>query len=194
MTVAEKWDAIYQHKSSGDLTVATVLRENLFLLPEQGVALELACGLGANALLLVERGLTVQAWDISAVAIEKLQQQAHQQNLTVQAKQVDIRPSSLPENSFDVIVISRFLDRSLCRGIIAALKAGGLVFYQTYTRQKLTDSPPHNPDFLLAGNELLTLFTPLKTLVYQEHGLVGNLNAGERNEALYIGQQCRGNE
>ncbi len=194
MTAAEKWDAIYRQQAVSELTATPVLAENLFLLPEQGVALELACGLGANALLLAQRGLTVQAWDISAVAIEKLQQQAHQQNLTVQAKQVDIRPSSLPENSFDVIVISRFLDRSLCRGIIAALKAGGLIFYQTYTRQKLTDSPPHNPDFLLATNELLTLFTPLKTLVYQEHGLVGNLNLGERNEALYIGQQCRGNE
>ncbi len=189
MTAAEKWDVIYQQQAVSELIATQVLRENLFLLPEQGVALDLACGLGANALLLARRGLTVQAWDISAVAIEKLQQYANSQGLTMLIKQVDIRPSSLPENSFDVIVISRFLDRSLCGGIIAALRAGGLVFYQTYTRQKLTASPPHNPDFLLADNELLMLFAPLKVVVYQEHGLVGNLTAGERNEVLYIGQK-----
>ncbi len=189
MSVAEKWDAIYRQQSAAELSAATVLRENLFLLPKQGSALDLACGLGANALLLAEHGLSVQAWDISAVALEKLQRQAQQQNVTVQTKQVDICAAILPENSFDVIVISRFLDRSLCRGIIAALRIGGLVFYQTYTREKIIASSPHNPDFLLAANELLTLFVPLKILVYQEHGLVGNLNKGERNEALYIGQK-----
>lgn len=88
-----------------------------------------------------------------------------------------------------MIVITRFLDRSLSHEIMAALKLGGLLFYQTYARQKISDSPPHNPDFLLAENELLSLFSPLKVIFYQEHGRVGYMEYGERNEALFIGQK-----
>jgi 2-polyprenyl-3-methyl-5-hydroxy-6-metoxy-1,4-benzoquinol methylase len=189
MTITKKWDEIYTKQEYLSLTAATVLAEHTFLLPETGTALDLACGLGANALLLAEWGLDVQAWDISSVAIEKLKIQAREKGLEVTAKQVAIQKNVLPENSFDVIVITRFLDRSLSREIIAALKSGGLLFYQTYTLQKITDSPPHNPDFLLAENELLSLFSPLKVIFYQEHGLVGYMEYGERNEALFIGQK-----
>lgn len=189
MNLAAKWDAIYQQKLHFTAQPALVLTENMFLLPDTGQALDLACGLGANALFLADYGLEVEAVDISAVAVEKLQHQALTKNLPITAKQQDVQLIALPENTFDVIVISRFLDRSLSHGIIAALKADGLLFYQTYTQQKITDSPPHNPAFLLAENELLHLFSPLKTVFYQEHSLVGNMDYGERNEALYIGQK-----
>lgn len=187
--IEKKWDEIYARQEVLSLTAASVLAEHTFLLPETGTALDLACGLGANALLLAKQGLEVQAWDISAVAIEKIKMQALEKGLEVTAKQVNIQQTSLPKNSFDVIVITRFLDRTLSHEIIAALKQGGLLFYQTYTRQKISDSPPHNPDFLLAENELLSLFSPLKVIFYQEHGLVGYMEQGERNEALFIGQK-----
>jgi tellurite methyltransferase len=45
-------------------------------------------------------------------------------------------PESLTENAFDVIVVSRFLDRTLSDAIIDALKPDGLLFYQTFTRDK----------------------------------------------------------
>jgi tellurite methyltransferase len=185
----ERWDDIYANQVNSSLVAAAVLAEHTFLLPEMGTALDLACGLGANALLLAEYGLEVEAWDISAVAVAKVQQAADEKGLDVTVKQVDIQKNTLPENSFDVIVITRFLDRAVCREIMAALKPEGLLFYQTYTKQKITDSPPHNPDFLLAENELLSLFSPLKIIFYQEHGLVGYMEYGERNEALFIGQK-----
>lgn len=186
---AQKWDTIYSQLTKTTMAAAQVLTEHVFLLPKQGVALDLACGLAANALLLAESGLETYAWDISGVAIAQVQQLAREKNLNIIAKQIDIHHTSLPEKNFDVIVVSRFLDRSLTHGIMAALKPGGLLFYQTYTRQKISDSPPHNPDFLLAENELLLLFSPLKVLFYQEYGRVGRLEHGERNEALYIGQK-----
>ena len=187
--IEKKWDEIYARQINPSLQTAEVLSVNTFLLPETGTALDLACGLGANALLLAEYGLEVEAWDISVVAIEKLQNLAAKKGLEVTARQVDIQPNTLPENSFDVIVITRFLDRALSHAIITALKPDGLLFYQTCTKQKISDSPPHNPDFLLAENELLTLFSPLKVIFYQEHGLVGYMEYGERNEALFIGQK-----
>ncbi|MDD1605899.1 MAG: hypothetical protein LUP96_04255 [Methylococcaceae bacterium] len=49
--------------------------------------------------------------------------------------------------------------------IIDTLKINGLLFYQAFTREKATHTPPHNPDYLLVKNELLALFAPL-TVVF----------------------------
>ncbi len=187
-SIESKWDRIYE--SSDCSAVAGVLLDNNFLLPEKGVALDLASGLGANALFFAEKGLDTHAWDISSVALKKLKQNAKKNNLKVSVKQTQIEPNSLPKNTFDVIVLSRFLDRSLCNAIMDSLKLGGVLFYQTYVKEKLGSSGPKNPEFLLARNELLLLFSPLTVLVYRENSLVGDLDYGERNEAFFIGQKC----
>ncbi|NOQ93397.1 MAG: methyltransferase domain-containing protein [Methylophaga sp.] len=187
LLIEAKWDAIYENSSSSE--PVEVLLENAFLLPDHGVALDLACGLGGSALFLAEKGLISHAWDISSVALDKLKQKADEKNLKVLVKQIYIDENSLPKNTFDVIVLSHFLDRSLCNAIMDALKPNGLLFYQTYVRDKMGSCGPKNPAFLLARNELLQLFSPLNVLVYRENSLVGNLNFGERNEALFIGQK-----
>ncbi len=189
LKIQNKWDNIYAEVDVYQAQAASVLSEQAFLLPKKGRALDLACGLGANALLLAKQGLETQALDISPVALKKLQQQALLQGLNIDCKQLDIEATSLTKHSFDVIVVSRFLDRSFCHGIIGALKLGGLLFYQTFTQDKLNKTPPNNPAYLLAENELLSLFSELKTLYYQEHALVGCLDEGNRNEALFIGQK-----
>ena len=71
-TDKEKWDRIYQTKDHTNKQAAQILIENQHLLPESGKALDLACGLGANALLLAKHDLETHAWDISKVAITKL--------------------------------------------------------------------------------------------------------------------------
>lgn len=184
----DKWNATHRQSSVASATAA-VLTENSFLLPAQGTALDLACGLGANALFLAECGLQVQAWDISSVALEVLQRNATEKSLNITVKQCNIEASIVPENAFDVIVISRFLDRTLCNAIIDALKKDGLLFYQTFTQNKLATHGPKNPDFLLQQNELLRLFKPLTLVYYRENSRIGDLSRGERNEALFIGQK-----
>lgn len=186
-SVEAKWDRIYNNT---DLSLAAdVLVENSFLLPINGCALDLASGLGANALFLAEKGLVTHAWDSSSVALKKLAHHALQKNLTIATKKVFIEPSSLPKNTFDVIVVSRFLDRFLCNAIIDSLNQNGLLFYQTYVKIKPDSAGPKNPAFLLDRNELLNLFNPLNLVAYRENHLIGNLQLGERNEALFVGQK-----
>ncbi len=185
--IKTKWDGIY--KKSDASQPVDVLVKNKFLLPKRGVALDLACGLGANALFLAEKGLDTYAWDISSVALEKLQQSAQKQSLKISVKQLYIEANGLPKNTFDVIVLAHFLDRSLCNAIMDALKPDGLLFYQTYVREKVDTVGPNNPAFLLARNELLQLFNPMSLLFYRENSLVGDLGCGERNEALFVGQK-----
>lgn len=185
-----KWDAIYR-KTQPTNQAAEVLRHNLHLLPPQGKALDLACGLGSNALLLAENNLSVDALDISAVALDYLNSSAQEKQLTITTYLCVIGSESLPQEYYDVIVVSRFLDRTLCNAIMAALKPKGLLFYQTFTRNKLDQQGPSNPAYLLDRNELLHLFSPLTLVFYQEFDRIGDLRQGNKNEACYIGQKLQ---
>ncbi|NOQ14452.1 MAG: methyltransferase domain-containing protein [Methyloprofundus sp.] len=186
--MGDKWDRIYQSATLKS-EPAAVLAENLFLLPKTGRALDLASGLGANALLLAKQGLTTEGWDISAVAMSKLQQQADAHALPIKTFTKEITPHSFASACFDVIVVSRFLDRSICNAIMESLKPNGLLFYQTYTQQKVSELGPKNPRFLLAENELLQLFSLLKAVYYRENAGLGEVQHGLRNEAQFIGQK-----
>ena len=189
MTIKMKWDKIYNEANYDKVQAATVITEHQLLLPKKGCGLDLACGLGGNALLLAEHGLETYAFDISSIAVKKLQQQALQRKLMLHCQQQDIESTPLAKNKFDVIVVSRFLSRDLSCEIMNALKLGGLLFYQTFTQAKISKIPPNNPNYLLAENELLRLFSPLKIRYYQEYALVGEQGEGNRDEALFIGQK-----
>ena len=188
--VIGKWNHVYsQYDHMRYPAAAEVLTENDFLLPSTGMALDLASGLGANSIFLAEHELAVTAWDSSSVAIDKLSTYAAQQGLHINACQQKIVANSLTECSFDVIVVSRFLDRTLSDAIIGALKPDGLLFYQTFTREKTSRKPPNNPDYLLTENELLALFSPLRVIFYRENALIGEQLQGLRNEAQFVGQK-----
>ncbi|MCG7974549.1 MAG: methyltransferase domain-containing protein [Candidatus Thiodiazotropha taylori] len=184
-----KWDQRYADAEKV-ARPAEVLLSNAHLLPEQGSALDLACGLGGNALFLAQRGFTVEAWDLSSVAIQRLAQGAGQlklNNLHARVRDVESQPPQTEQ--FDVIVVSYFLERSLIPTLIQALKPGGLVFYQTFTRQAVSSEGPQNPAFRLADQELLQLFSQLQVRVYREEGRLGDLSLGSRDVAMLVAQK-----
>ena len=183
-----KWDARYRG-SDKIPEPALVLQEFQHLLPMSGQALDLACGLGGNALLLAEHGLTTYAWDISPVAIDRLKQEAVSRGLGLETDVRDVVAAPPAPASFDVIVVSRFLERELVTSLIQALRPGGLIYYQTFTADRVDDTGPHNPQYRLSQNELLTLFNSLRLIVYREDGLAGELSKGLRGQAMLVAQQ-----
>lgn len=188
-----KWDAIYQAKAetstTENLSPAYILQQYQYLLPQQGVALDLASGLGANAVFLSQHNLQTHAWDISATAIETLEATAKTMKLDIQSQVRDVVTNPPGKNTFDVIVVSHFLERQIMPDIIAALRPKGLLFYQTFTMERVTDTGPKNEKYRLAKNELLDMCKRLNTIVYHEEGLLGDTDQGFRNEALFIGQR-----
>lgn len=85
---------------------------NRFLLEEvanlaPGSALDLAAGEGRNAVWLAEQGWTVQAVDLSDVAVEKGKRLATARGVSdrIEFRQADLRTYAPEENRFDLVVL-----------------------------------------------------------------------------------------
>ncbi|MGB0712631.1 MAG: class I SAM-dependent methyltransferase [Gammaproteobacteria bacterium] len=189
MDAREKWDQRYRSAESTEPTPPEVLVDYGHLLPERGIALDLACGRGGAALYLARRGLETQAWDISPVVLEQLDARARALELPLGTLARDVEAHPPEPEGFDVIVVSHFLHRPGAPALSAALRPGGLLFYQTFSRERVSERGPSNPAYRLAPNELLTLFPDLLLRAYREDGTLGNIGEGLRDLALLVAQK-----
>lgn len=185
----EKWDSIYRKGRDVPGNPSRVLEENAHLLPAGGDAIEIACGLAGNAALLARAGFRTRAWDISPVVVGQINDYARAHGLPLEGEARDMTMAPPEAGSCDVIVVAHYLERALVPTIVAALRPGGLVFYQTFTRTKVSATGPSNPDFLLADGELRALFAGLDLLVYREEGTAGDTARGLRNEAMIVARK-----
>ena len=200
--IRDKWNERYD-KAYVPNQVIEVLELNQHLLSGQGKSLDFACGLGGNALRMAELGYESHAWDISDSALQKLQVFSQERKLKLYARQCDVSQENLEHESFDVIIVSRFLIRELIPSLIDALKPEGLIFYQTFVQQetplaqngipetiaKVVSTGPKNTHYRLHNNELLKLFSELNICYYREDNMLGNMDKGIRNEALLVAQK-----
>ena len=99
------------------------------LIPHSGVALDVACGTGAQTLWLARRGLSVIALDVSALAIEVIGRAAQslEPGSRVDARVLDL-DSGLPGDVADVdlVVCQRFRQPRLYDTLVQVLRPGGL--------------------------------------------------------------------
>jgi len=136
-----------------------------------GRALDVACGRGREALYLAESGFEVDAVDVSDVAVDAVGEAARERGLAVRATRVDLLadPAPFPSPPYDVVVGFYFLQRSLLGPIADALASGGLLFYETFTRDHVDVlGRDMSERFLLGHNELLRAFSDLRVLHYRE--------------------------
>ncbi|MFK8083159.1 MAG: class I SAM-dependent methyltransferase [Granulosicoccus sp.] len=166
-----KWNARYAYSGAGIPAPAQVLSQGDRWLPKAVTseantpvrdlyALDLACGKAGNGQFLAQHGFRVSAWDISDTVIEEIR--GRKPFLLAEAVVRDVSLYPPEPDSFDVIVVSRFLDRAICPALARALKPGGVLYYQTFVHGL------SNPDYLLSPNELLSLFSDLHVLEYHE--------------------------
>ena len=189
-SIQEKWNLRYSSTKSGVPDAAWVLRTYDYFLPESGQALDLACGLGGNALFLAQKGMDVTGWDISDVAITTLANLGLSRNLAITARVRDVESEPPEPESFDVIVVSHFLHLPLFKSLVDALKPEGLVYYQTWSVDRMPESGgPSNPDFLLQRNELLQAFFALDVLAFHDEGLTGDCSKGLRGQSAIVARK-----
>lgn len=135
-----------------------------------GVALDIACGPGQNAIWLARRGYRVVGADISRVALRRAVAAARdagvgQRSLFIQ---VDLDHWAPPPACADVVCVFRFLDRALIPNLAKSLHPGGLFFYATRHVGLLQRQPEATARYLLERGELPRLFRGWKVIETHE--------------------------
>ncbi len=187
---ADKWDDKYRKVSpKNPVLPCWVLQQHSRYLPLKGRGLDLACGLGGNARFMAQCGLSVEAWDISDIALTHLNNWAAINRLKIHPVLADFEQMLFPYQQFDVIIVSNYLNRSLFPQIEQALKPKGRLFYQTFLKP-IQDKAPQNPNFYIKTGEFNQVWSKLTTLVYGEGWLTNNTqNQTKHRYAWYIGEK-----
>ncbi|MFQ5733398.1 MAG: class I SAM-dependent methyltransferase [Planctomycetaceae bacterium] len=137
-----------------------------------GRALELACGLGHNAIWLAQRGWTVEALDVSPAGLRLASALARRVDAPpVNWVAADLDDFSPAENRYDLAVVFRFLDRDRVPGLIEnALRPGGRLIYETFLRAHCDRADNHlrTAAFTLQPGELPELFPDMIVDEYRE--------------------------
>ncbi len=119
-----------------------------------GSVLDVACGSGRHARFLAAQGLQVLAVDIDAVALEPLKDIA---GIRRHAADLEGSPWPFAGQTFDAVVVTRYLHRPLLALMVDALAPDGVLIYETFAAGNERFGRPRNPEFLLQPGELLEL-------------------------------------
>jgi 2-polyprenyl-3-methyl-5-hydroxy-6-metoxy-1,4-benzoquinol methylase len=180
----ERWDAKYSAKPvPGRLNPDDWLTQEVSGLTP-GRALELACGQGHNSVWLASQGWQVDAVDISPVVLAQAQGLARTCSVGVHWIAADLDEFTPAPETYDLVVVFRFLDRVCLPGIVQhTLRPGGRLIYETFTtaHTRRPDSHMKNPAFALEPGELPRLFPRIDTLSYCECSLA------DRDVARFVG-------
>lgn len=131
--------------------------------------LDVAGGSGRHARVFAEAKCEVTLIDVSD---EALAQAAQIPN--VRTLQADLENSPWPAElapqtaQFDLVVVTNYLWRSLFPHILAAIKPGGHLIYETFARGQETIGRPSRAEFLLERGELLRVCAGLHVLAYED--------------------------
>lgn len=131
------------------------------LLDNQGLALDMAAGRGRTALYLAELGYRVIACDGSEVALADCTMSARNRGLDVSCMVCDLETYRFGEGLFDLLVVVRYLNRSLLPILPSWIRPNGWLFYKTFNSRFLKTNPGFNPDYTVDPGELDRMFSGL---------------------------------
>lgn len=170
MDKKEKWNRKHTDKqSNADLLKPNERLRKLIRGGEGGPAIDLACGLGANSFLMAEKEYQVTAVDFSEVAINFVKEEGKRRGYDVNALTADLKDFSLLSQSlqtYDLVIMTYYLDRSLFPVIERLVKPGGCFFMETFF--KTENGSQISEKYTLTSNELLTRFKNWRILYFEE--------------------------
>jgi SAM-dependent methyltransferase len=132
-------------------------------------ALDVAMGRGRHAVALARAGFRAFGVDVKLEAVREAVAAGAGEGVRVRGWCADLTQHPLPRGRFDVVVVSRYLQRDLFPALRAAVVPGGVVIYETFTtRQRALGRPPTSPDHLLEPRELRRRFDGFEILFDEE--------------------------
>ena len=164
----DKWQRRYAEDGYTPRTHPTPLLEEWLPRLPRGRALDLACGAGRNALHLAQAGYQVDAMDISTAALKRGAARAADLGVEVNWIGVDLDTVELAPDSYDLVVVARYVNRDLTNALMGSLRDGGYLLYEQHLQSEQEVDGPRSESFRLRPNELLQMFRALRLLYYRE--------------------------
>jgi tellurite methyltransferase len=164
------WDKTYNRKDYVfGKDPAPFLVKHVDKLPK-GRALDIAMGEGRHAVYLAKKGFQVDGVDISDVGIRKAQKLAAENGVKIKAVNADLNKYKIQPNTYSAILNFYYLQRSLFPQIVAGLKKGGVLVFETNTVEHLKNpgGKEMEKEYLLEAGELKKAFSELEVLYYSE--------------------------
>jgi tellurite methyltransferase len=132
-------------------------------------ALDIAMGRGRHAFTLAAAGFRTFGVDNKYDVILDTVRRGQKRGYALRAWCTDLTRPALPSRRFDLIVVTRYLQRDLCPALVDALVPGGFLLYETFTElQHGRPRGPQSPTHLLRLGELRSLFADLEEIFYEE--------------------------
>ena len=132
-------------------------------------ALDVAMGRGRHAVPLARAGFRTFGVDVKLDAVREAIDAGRREGVRIAGWCADLTRHPLPRARFDLVVVTRYLQRDLFPDLTAALAPGGVVLYETFTTaQRALGRPPTSPDHLLEPGELRRRFDGFDVLFYEE--------------------------
>jgi SAM-dependent methyltransferase len=137
------------------------------LVRPRGKVLDVAAGTGRHcqwfldsehSVVALDRDLSSLAW-LSHPLLEK--------------QEVDLEDAEgwpLGEQTFDAVVVTNYLWRSILDDIVRAVRHDGVLIYETFAEGNERYGRPRRPEFLLQPGELFARVAPRLEVVAYEHG------------------------
>ncbi len=164
-----RWNDRWRKKAVTANFIADPWLQKIRPLLHRGKAIDIACGMGRNAVFLAEQGFAVTAVDVSEVALSLLDDEAQRRGLTIETLQLDLETAAqLPAGPFDLLLNFFYLHRPLLPQELARVRPGGVIVMRTFSRAGSDRYGPIDPDISLRAGELLEIFADWEILLHEE--------------------------
>ncbi len=137
------------------------------LIRPHGTVLDLACGHGRHMKFLAARGHQVLGVDRSPEALSTAAAWGEVRQADIENEAWPLMQNGQPRQ-FDAVVVTNYLWRALFPVILQSLAPGGVLIYETFAAGHETVGKPSRPDFLLRTAELLSAFSDLHVVAFEE--------------------------
>ena len=182
----ERWNDKYSsHVYSQQISPDPVLAQFRSTFNGKGRSLDIASGVCDNALFLAGLGYGSFAVDGSLSALRIGKRKASEHSLELKAYVADLDSYPLPVEYFDVIVVVKYLNRSLTGAIKRSLKAGGVLLFKTFNKNFLKEKPGFPEAYILNEGELKSWFDDWCCLQSNEGNTAG------ATQSFWIGTKPR---
>lgn len=124
-----------------------------------GKGLDIACGAGRDLVYLAMQGWQMTGVDYLPAALARAEDLALRHSVNIRTQVMDVQEAHWHwQETFDLIVVVRYLHRSLLPKLDSLLNPGGVLLYQTFMQGAEQWGSPKNPNRLLKPGELVAQF------------------------------------